>query len=342
MSKLQAYQEKNTQGRVRLHANESPYHNFPLILETTQSKLQSIRINDYPSLNADKLKEKLASYYNVKPSELLFGNGSDELITMVMQRYLQANDVVVTHAPSFSQYAWNATLLKAQLIEVHDKEHYQIDIDGLIEASNASNAKLLILCTPNNPTGALIQEKDMVKIMESTSCMVMVDEAYVDFVDQDYQAMVLRSNRMISLRTFSKAYGCAGLRFGVAIAQENIIAFLNQGRQPYNVNVLTQFFIEALLDHIPLIEKQVQTMLINKARIQETLSELGCVLAPSKANFILFAHPEVKKIEADLYLKGFAIKGFNHLSEPYPHARMSIPHDEELEALISALKGIQR
>lgn len=341
MSKLQAYQEMNTQGRVRLHANESPYHNFPLILETTQSKLQSIRINDYPSLNADKLKAKLASYYNVKPSELLFGNGSDELITMVMQRYLQANDVVVTHAPSFSQYAWNAALLRTQLIEVQDKEHYQIDIDGLIEASNASKAKLLILCTPNNPTGALIQEEEMIKIMASTSCMVMVDEAYVDFVNQDYKEMVLRSNRMISLRTFSKAYGCAGLRFGVAIAQENIIAFLNQGRQPYNINVLTQFFIETLLDHVPLIEKQVQSMLINKTKIQETLSEMGCVLAPSTANFILFAHPEVKKIEAALYLNGFVIKGFYHLSEPYPHARMSIPHDEQLQALISALKGIQ-
>lgn len=341
MSKLQAYQEKNTQGLVRLHANESPYHNFPLILEATQSQLSSIRINDYPLLNADKLKTKLSDYYHVKPSELLFGNGSDELITMIMQRYLKANDVVVTHAPSFSQYAWNAALLGAQLIEVQDKAHYEIDIDGLIKASNMNHAQLLILCTPNNPTGALIQVNDIKKIMESTSCMVMVDEAYVDFVDQDYKEMVLNSNRMISLRTFSKAFGCAGLRFGVAIAQEDIIVDLNQGRQPYNINTLTQFFIEALLEHTPLIEKQVQSMLSNKVRLQATLSEMGCLLAPSMANFILFAHPKVKKIEEELYLKGFAIKGFNHLSEPYPHARMSIPHDEELEALISALKGIQ-
>jgi histidinol-phosphate aminotransferase len=342
MSKLQAYQELNTQGRVRLHANESPYHNFPLILESTQSKLNALRINDYPSLNADKLKDKLASYYGVKASELLFGNGSDELITMVMQCYLQANDVVVTHAPTFSQYAWNAALLRAQLIEVQDKANYEIDIDGLIEATLVSKAKLLILCTPNNPTGALISETDMNKIMASTSCMIMVDEAYVDFVDQDYKERVLKSERMISLRTFSKAFGCAGLRFGVAIAQESIISFLNQSRQPYNINALTQLFIEAVLDHVPLIQNQVQRMLVNKTSLQAALKELGCVLAPSQANFIFFAHPEVEKIQHQLDQQGFAIKGFYPINQPYPHARMSIPHEDDMEALISALKGFQR
>ena len=339
MNKPLAYVEKNTYGKIRLHANESPYNNLPLLLKRAQSSLTSLRINEYPSLNATSLKEKLGSKLGLQPSSLIIGNGSDELITLVMQSMCEPHDKVVTHAPTFSQYAWNASLLHLDLIEVKDKPGFEINVKGLIDACQSYSPKLLILCTPNNPTGSLLSKAQLLEIIEQTSCFIMVDEAYFDFVDQDYQELVLSSSRMISLRTFSKAYGCAGIRFGYGIGQMEVIEKLNQSRQPYNVNAITQVLAQVLLDEEELIQSQVKQMLANKEKIIKVLKEIGCTLAPSTANFIFFTHPHMDELESKLFDAGFAIKSFasNPLTSGY--ARMSIPDEDACPMLIQALKG---
>jgi histidinol-phosphate aminotransferase len=342
MSNTKAYVEKNTQGKIRLHANESPYNNLPLLLERSQSILSTLQINEYPSLNATQLKERLGLKLGVSPTSLIVGNGSDELITLVMQSVCEPNDKVVTHAPTFSQYAWNASLLHLNLIEVNDKPGFEINVRGLIDACQSYDPKLLILCTPNNPTGSLLTKDQLQSILLATSCFILVDEAYLDFVDQDYQELVLSSNRMISLRTFSKAYGCAGIRFGYGIAQAEVIEKLNQSRQPYNVNAITQVLAQTLLDEDALIQDQIKRMNDSKDKIIKVLIEIGCTLAPSSANFIFFTHPQIENIENRLYDAGFAIKSFALNSLTLGYARMSIPDEASLPVLIAALKGESR
>jgi histidinol-phosphate aminotransferase len=339
MSKPQAYVEKNTQGKIRLHANESPYNNLPLLLKRTQSILSSLQINEYPSLNADLLKESLGKKLGVSPTSIIVGNGSDELITLVMQSLCEPDDKVVTHVPTFSQYAWNASLLHLNLIEVKDKPGFEINVRGLIDACQSYQPKLLILCTPNNPTGSLISKQQLLEIINATSCFIMVDEAYLDFVDQDYKDIVLQSERMITLRTVSKAYGCAGIRFGYGIARADVISKLNQSRQPYNVNAITQVLAQALLDEDDLIQKQVNQMLKSKEMIVEVLNKIGCTLAPSSANFIFFTHPDIEDIEERLFNAGFAIKSFASNPLTLGYVRMSIPDEATCPMLIKALKG---
>jgi histidinol-phosphate aminotransferase len=339
MSNIKAYVEKNTQDKVRLHANESPYNNLSRILERAQSKLSSLQINEYPSLNATSLKKRLGLKLNVSPSSLIVGNGSDELITLVMQSVCGPHDKVVTHAPTFSQYAWNASLLHLNMIEVNDKPGFEINVRGLIDACQSYDPKLLILCTPNNPTGALLSRDQLQEIIQATTCFIMVDEAYLEFVDQDYQDLVLSSNRMISLRTFSKAYGCAGIRFGYGIAQAEVIEKLNQSRQPYNVNAITQILAETIIDEEALVLDQIKRMLKSKAEIVSALTQLGCTIAPSSANFIFFTHPNIDQIEQRLYEAGFAIKSFASNPLTLGYARMSIPDEAMLPALIQALEG---
>jgi histidinol-phosphate aminotransferase len=339
MNKPKAYVEKNTQDKIRLHANESPYNNLPHLLQRTQSSLSELKINEYPSLNATSLKEKLGNTLGIQPSSLIIGNGSDELITLVMQSVCEPHDKVVTHVPTFSQYAWNASLLHLNLIEVKDKPGFEINVRGLIDACQSYQPKLLILCTPNNPTGSLISKKQLLEIIDATSCFIMVDEAYLDFVDQDYKDIVLQSERMISLRTFSKAYGCAGIRFGYGIGQPEVIEKLNQSRQPYNVNAITQVLAEALLDEEDLIQSQVKQMLTNKEKIIKVLKEIGCTLAPSTANFIFFTHPNIDEIENRLFDAGFAIKSFASNPLTLGYVRMSIPNEDSCPMLIQALKG---
>ncbi len=341
MGKIKAYQEKSTQGKVRLHSNESPYNNLPLLLKELEPSFSSLNINEYPSLNADALKEKLAQTHGISSENIIVGNGSDELITCVMQRFLNPNEVVVTHSPTFSQYAWNASLLHVNLIEVNDKSNYVIDIDGLIEACNQNNAKLCIVCTPNNPTGALISYHELERLHNETSCFIMVDEAYLDFVDQNYQSFVLSSSRMISLRTFSKAYGLAGIRFGYGVAQAEVIQMINQVRQPYNVNAITQMIAQGSLSQRKLIEAQVQSILTNKKLLMGALEDCGCTLAPSMANFIFFSHPSHDLIEKTLWDRGFAIKSFHQNTLTPNHLRISIPNDEDTKTLINVLKGIK-
>jgi histidinol-phosphate aminotransferase len=339
MSKLKAYQEKKTQGKIRLHANESPYNNLPQLLKEIQPLLATLNINEYPALNADELKTALAQVHGVSSENIIVGNGSDELITYVMQRFLKPNDVVVTHSPTFSQYAWNASLLHVDLIDVKDKPNYEIDIDGLIEACNLNNAKLCIVCTPNNPTGSLISEDDLIRLHKETSCFIMIDEAYLDFVDQNYQSFVLSSPRMISLRTFSKAYGLAGIRFGYGIAQTEVIQMINQVRQPYNVNAITQLIAQSVLKQSNLIQSQVKSILKSKDLIMSALQDCGCTIAPSMANFIFFSHPSHELIESVLWEQGFAIKSF-HTTTPN-HLRISIPNEEHTKTLITVLRGIK-
>lgn len=341
MGNIKAYQEKNTQGKIRLHSNESPYNNLPLLLKEVESSLSSLNINEYPLLNADAVKEKLAQIHGTSSGNIIVGNGSDELITCVMQRFLNPNDVLVTHTPTFSQYAWNASLLHVNLIEVKDKPNYEINIDSLIEACNQNNAKLCIVCTPNNPTGSLILPNDLKRLHDMTSSYIMVDEAYLDFVNQNYQSYVLDSPRMISLRTFSKAYGLAGIRFGYGVAQAKVIQMINQVRQPYNVNAITQMIAEGALNQRKLIEAQVHSILKNKELLMRALEGCGCTLAPSMANFIFFSHPSHELIENTLWEHGFAIKSFHHNPLTLNHLRISIPNDEDTKTLINVLKGIK-
>ena len=259
-----------------------------------------------------------------------------------MQRFLNPNDVLVTHTPTFSQYAWNASLLRSNLIEVKDKPYYEIDVDELIEACNQNNAKLCIVCTPNNPTGAVISHDDLKRLHDKTSSYIMVDEAYLDFVNQNYQSLVLESPRMISLRTFSKAYGLAGIRFGYGVAQAEVIQMINQVRQPYNVNAITQMIAQGVLSQKALIESQVQVILKNKELLMSALKDFGCTLAPSKANFIFFSHPNHELIESVLWEHGFAMKSFHQNPLTLNHLRISIPNDENTKTLIHVLKGIKR
>ncbi|MBS3990888.1 MAG: histidinol-phosphate transaminase [Erysipelothrix sp.] len=339
MSNIKAYQEQKTQGKIRLHANESPYNNLPQLLKEIEPLLASLNINEYPALNADELKSTLAQVHGVSSENIIIGNGSDELITYVMQRFLKPNDVVVTHSPTFSQYAWNASLLHVDLVSVNDKPNYEINIDGLIEACNQNNAKLCIVCTPNNPTGSLISKEDLNRIHKETSCFIMIDEAYFDFVDQNYQSYVLSSPRMISLRTFSKAYGLAGIRFGYGIAQQEVIQMINQVRQPYNVNAITQLIAQSILKQSNLIQSQIESILKSKDLIMSALQDCGCTLAPSMANFILFSHPSHELIESVLWEHGFAIKSFHNTTSN--HLRISIPNEENTKTLITVLRGMK-
>lgn len=340
MSKPKAYVEKNTEGKIRLHANESPYNNLPILLSKLESQLSHLNINEYPSLNAVSLKKEFGSKLHVDPSSLILGNGSDELISLVIQSVCNPNDVIVTHTPSFSQYTWSAALHHCQLVEVKDQPGFIIDCEGLIKATHDNQAKLLILCTPNNPTGALISKADMEKIVKETSCFILIDEAYYDFVDQDFKELVLSSSRIITLRTFSKAYGCAGLRFGYGIAQPHIIDMLNQKRQPYNVSSLSQMMAQQMIHETNLVQAQVKQMLEDKLRIIEALNSLNCTIAPSMANFIFFSHPQIEKLENILFDAGFAIKSFTHHPHTLNYARMSIPNSYDTQTLLRVLKGV--
>lgn len=342
MNSPKAYVEKQTQGMVRLHANESPYNNFPRLLDLAYPTLLSTNINEYPSLKAYDVKAALGDMLCVSSDALLLGNGSDELITLVIQTLCKPNDIIVTHTPTFSQYAWSASLHHCKLIEVPDKEDYEIDIEGLITMVNEQHARLLIVCTPNNPTGALITKAAMAKIIDETSCYIMIDEAYIDFVDQDYKESVLQSPRLVTLRTFSKAFGLAGIRLGYAMAQPHLIALLHDHKQPYNVSTFTQIIAIQAIRELPLIKAQIQTLLTNKHEIINVLKGIGCMLAPSHANFIFFSHPNIESIEAHLALHGFAIKMFNHHALTPHCARMSIPHTEDTQKLIRVLKGVSR
>ena len=274
--------------RRKLNQNESPF-DFPPELKREVLEQATVQPwQRYPEFVPADLLGALAEHYGWVADGIVAGNGSNELIQALLSVTLGGGDVVVAPSPTFSLYRLLTSVLGGRYVAVPLGHAFAYDVDRLIEVSVRERARVIVLNSPNNPTGSVLPAGAVERILAETSALVVCDEAYQDFGGPTALGLLARSSRVVVLRTFSKALGLAGLRFGLALAHPAVARELAKGKLPYNVNLITLAAARTALRHAPLLAARVQEVIGTRDRFVERLRQMpGLTVYPTAANFVL-------------------------------------------------------
>jgi len=311
---------------IFLDANENPFENG---------------VNRYPDPQQRKVKTILAEQKGVKQSNILLGNGSDEVLDLIVRAFCEpARDNVITLPPTYGMYKVLAETNNVENREVWLTENFQLNIDAIL-ASTDSKTKILFICSPNNPTGNVFNVNDMETLLNAFKGLVVIDEAYIDFSsEQSWLNKLSLYPNLIVTQTLSKAYGLAGIRLGIGYASTEIIAILNKIKPPYNVNELTQKRALKRLLNKSDVFNEINSIINEKNKLLKALLQIKCItkIYPSEANFILIKVDDASKRYHQLLDKGIVIR--NRTSQPLCEnsLRLTIGTPEENKMLIQALK----
>lgn len=230
---------------IKLDANELAYPLTEMQIDFLTSKIDLTALNRYPEADASKLIKSYADFMNLPAEKVIAGNGSDEILDLIFKAFTEPKDIVVSLDPSFVMYETMSSIYKCQFRRYQPNDYYTLDVDAFIEYLDILNPRLVFICNPNNPTGALIAPDSIKKILAATDAQVVIDEAYGEFISANYEDYSVKSlidafPNLIVLKTLSKAYGLAGLRIGFGISCAENMEKLYACKYPYNISRLSQ------------------------------------------------------------------------------------------------------
>jgi histidinol-phosphate aminotransferase len=330
--------------RRKLNQNEYPHDLPQSVKQAVLAAAGAVPWQRYPEFAPVGLQERLAAHYGWLSDGILVGNGSNELIQATLSVVLGPGEVVVAPAPTFSLYRLLTNVLGGRYVPVPLGPAFEYDADRLIETAVRERARVVVLNSPNNPTGSALPEGAVERMLTETGALVLCDEAYQDFGGPTAIPLLSRSSRLVVLRTFSKAMGMAGLRFGLALAHPAVARELAKGKLPYNVNAITLAAAGIALEHAQLFAERTQAIVAIRDRFAERLRRVpGIAVYPSAANFILFRCQAVpaREVFRRLYQEyGILIRDVSSAAELTECLRISIGTDEDMDAVVGALTEI--
>ncbi len=312
---------------VCLDANENPY-NSPY--------------NRYPDPLQRELKRRIAQIKGVSAERIFLGNGSDESIDLAFRAFCEPGlDNVVAIEPTYGMYKVCAELNQVEYRPVLLDGHFSFQADWLLSACD-EHTKLIFVCSPNNPTGNSMPEDEILRLLDSFEGLVIVDEAYIDFSSRESLLSQLdKYPNLIVFQTFSKAWGCAGLRLGLAYADPAIIEIYNKIKYPYNINVLTQQTALKLLQEENQVKSWVKTLLDEREKLQERLAGLSMVqtIYPSEANFLLVKVNDADALYRYLVEQSIIVRNRNRVRLCGNCLRITVGTPEENAELLKPLQS---
>ncbi len=311
---------------IFLDANENPFGDY----------------NRYPDPNQAELKSRLAEIKKVDSIKIFLGNGSDEVIDLAFRIFCEPNqDKALTFMPTYGMYEVSANINSVELIKLPLNAEFQIDRKTIEPYFSDEKVKLIFICSPNNPTGNLIKTEDIIFILKQFKGIVIIDEAYIDFAEQESFIKELENypNLIIS-QTLSKAWGLAGLRLGIAVMNEEILSYYKKVKSPYNISSLNQKVALQVLSNEKEFQKNLNAILEEKSKLIEDLQTLKIVrkIYPSDANFLLVEVDNANEVYSELISKQIIIRNRNSLFKNC--IRITVGSEEENEKLMNGLKII--
>lgn len=314
---------------IFLDANENPYNNG---------------LNRYPDPQQRDLKQILSQIKNISTENMVLGNGSDEVLDLIFRAFCEPNqDNVISISPSYGMYSvlanLNAVEYRKSLLNIAD---FQPNLDDIFSKIDA-NTKMIFLCSPNNPTGEIIKRYTLTEIVENFDGLVVIDEAYIDFSDEQSWIYELENYpNIIVTQTLSKAVGLAGIRLGILYASKEIISVLNKIKPPYNVNQLTQNKAIEILKDYEKINATTQVLIKQKEVLKQVLENCSFVekIYPSDANFILIKVDNATERYNQLVEKGIVIRNRTNDDLCENCLRITVGTEEENSKLIETLNSL--
>ncbi|RIJ50721.1 histidinol-phosphate transaminase [Maribellus luteus] len=323
-----ARDEYTGEAMVFLDANENPF-NEPY--------------NRYPDPLQRTVKEKISQLKNVDPSNIFLGNGSDEPIDLLIRAFCEPGvDNIVSIDPTYGMYQVAAEISDVKLKKVSLTAEYELDVEALLAACD-SNTKLIFLCSPNNPTANSLAKESILKVVKSFDGLVILDEAYIDFAPGKTLLSELAGYpNLVILQTFSKAWGMAGIRLGMAFASVEIVSVLNKIKYPYNLNILTQQKALELLKQNEQVEAWVKLLIDEREKMAAKLKALPFVVKvfPSDANFLLVKMHDARGIYQYLVDAGIIVRDRSKVYLCDDSLRITIGSKEENKILRKTLKNL--
>ncbi|MGI9533864.1 MAG: histidinol-phosphate transaminase [Thermodesulfobacteriota bacterium] len=340
VSAIKSYSVPGIDCEIKLDGNESPFELTPEIKNEIADKILSIQLNRYPDPEATKLKKSVSSFFKLPAESILFGNGSDELIQMLIETFTGKSGTVLVPRPTFSMYKLTSLLLDKNVIEVELDPNSDIDQDQILKYIRENDPDLFFFATPNNPTGNSFSEERIIKILNSTSGLVIVDEAYFDYYGETFIPLLKEYDNLIVLRTMSKI-GFASIRLGILFANANLVNELNKARLPYNINSITQVIAEVAIDNYSLIEANFSKIKDERKMLFEELKKIPDIkVFPSDANFFLIKVPDADKYYNKLIEQGILVRNFNGSPGLDNCIRVTIGSSPENSKFLNAISAI--
>ncbi len=330
--------------RRKLNQNESPWDVPPTLKREIVERAMALPWNRYPEFVPAELLQRLAAAHAWHPDGILVGNGSNELIQAVLATTLSPGDPIVSPSPTFSLYRLLSNVFGGRYVPVALGADFRYDIDSLIQVAARERARIVVLNSPNNPTGSALPAHGVERVLEATDALVLCDEAYQDFGGPTAVPLLPASPRVVVLRTFSKAFGLAGLRFGYALAHPSLAREIAKGKLPYNVNAITLAAAATLMGHTELRAERVRALVAIRDRTVERLRALGGITVyPTAANFVLLRclrTPAREVFRRLLDEHGILVRDVSGASELQDCLRISIGTEEDMDAVVAALERI--
>ena len=322
-----ARDEFKGEASVYLDANENPY-NAPF--------------NRYPDPLQWEVKEQISKIKNIPVANIFLGNGSDEPIDLLYRAFCEPRmDNVVAIEPTYGMYKVCSSINDVEYRKVLLDGDFQFSADKLLSATNIYT-KIIWLCSPNNPTGNSLNRTEIVTLLNAFEGIVVLDEAYIDFASEgSFSEFLSQYPNLVILQTFSKAWGSAAIRLGMAFASTEIISVLNKIKYPYNINLLTQRQALKAIQQADQVKKWVDTLLLERSQLIDELQKIPIVLRiyPTDANFVLVKVTDANAIYQYLINKSIVVRNRNNVSLCLDCLRITVGTPEENSTLLNELQN---
>jgi len=342
----QAYHVPDSNDLIKLDAMENPYVWPEEIKKAWSDTMRQAELNRYPDASASVLREKLSSALNIPDNTaMMFGNGSDELIQIIMMALNKSSNVIMAPEPGFVMYRLLSSLLELDYIGMPLNEDFSLDLSAMLKSIEENQPAVIFLAWPNNPTGNLFDQSDIETIIKATSGLVVIDEAYHVFAQKSMMSCLEKYKNVLLMRTLSKL-GLAGLRLGILVGASEWISEFEKLRLPYNIGTLNQLSANFIIDNISLLEQQAGQIRNDRSVVFNALSDIeGVEVWPSEANFILFRVTKkgAEHVHAELLKHKILIKKLHGAHPSLENClRVTIGTKEENSTFLSKLNEIMK
>lgn len=321
---------------VKLNTNENPFTATPRVKKAI-AEIDAELLRRYPSPTAEPFRHAAAKVLDVKPDMILAGNGSDDVLAIAVMTFLGPGDVLAYPEPTYSLYPVLAELAEVKIATMPWEKDWGLPVDALL----ATKARAIFIVNPNAPSGTFVSPQRIEELARKFNGLVLVDEAYVDFADDNCLPLVKEHDNVVIARSMSKGYSLAGMRFGFAVAQERVIAEMNKARDSYPCDAISIVAATAAIEDQEYARQKWEQVRSERQRVSAELTQLGWTVLPSHANFVFASPPDGRGREAYVGLKEQGIL-VRHFDSPglRDKVRITIGTSQENNALLGGIKAL--
>lgn len=338
---LVPYDPKYLPAEVMISANENPRSAPAEVERAVLERLRGFAFNRYPDPLANDLRDAIAVANGVERGNVLVGNGGDELLFNLALAWGGPGRTLLNVPPTFSVYAANARLTGTAVVDVPRRPDFTIDEEAVLARLAQGDVDFAIVTSPNNPTGDVAREEFLLKALDTTDALILVDEAYCEFAGATMAPHLREHKNLAILRTFSKAYALAGVRLGYLLAHEDVLSEFLKVRQPYSVDAVSQIIGQTVVEHRALFEPGIAEIVAERDRMLAELRAWADVEAfDSQANYILVRMEDAGAVWQELYERGVLVRDFSRSARLEGCLRITVGSKEENARLMRTLRAV--